>query len=217
MKRLSVLIMLVVSLSAPTHGRSLTLEEPEQPKVNPHKPLIFTVQRGPHTATLEFHYTTVKHSDYRWTKTGPFITHMNDKYMHGFDTGALTDDMSGLEIFESIRITLGGKTIDLPTTFFQHYIRPPHTRSRLNASISEDGQAVYIFLQGSNAAGTYDSIWVIHRNGTMTDFTYSSDMSLFRDYGAFNDEINKWPEDYLVDLPTRKQPDSSSAPEETTE
>lgn len=82
--------------------------------------------------------------------------------------------------FEYFNISLDGKEIVVDKKWYADLYNPNFADGFLSAAVGDDLRSVFVFMNGSSAAGHYDVLWVFREDGHHSRFvTDVSDMSPF--------------------------------------
>lgn len=98
----------------------------------------------------------------------------------GGDGGFMRSEIANQYEFETFKVYFDGKEIPVDRKLYANCLMPVFSKERFSAAIGDDLQSVFVFMQGSDAAGTYEVIWVLRQDGRHSRITYDAgDISMF--------------------------------------
>ena len=136
----------------------------------------FVAKKGGHTAKITFTTKLFNRSAHRIVWTGTCLR-IDGRVPLGTDC-----NVPSVEI-ESLRFYFDGKEIGVPKRLYADCYQPPFfngpgrvmnergAEDYFAARISDDLQSVFVFMWGGDAAGSYQIIWVLRKDGRHTRFS----------------------------------------------
>ncbi len=87
---------------------------------------------------------------------------------------------------ESVKFLFDGKPIIVPRRLYTDCYNPNFEKDYLKVRLSDDLQSAFVFMSGSDAAGSYQVVWVLRKDGRHTRFSGSCPDCGFIDFkGGF--------------------------------
>jgi hypothetical protein len=120
-----------------------------------------TAKRGKHTATL---VVRTKPFDPKAHKLQGARGSMVDK-IDGVENPIGTDYSIPTREFESVSLTIDGKKVDVPLKLFSDCFNPSITSNYMHMAFGDDTASVFLFMNGSDGAGSYQAIWCLRKDG----------------------------------------------------
>ena len=136
----------------------------------------FVTKKGKHTAKITFTTKSFNRSEHRIDQTGKCLR------IDGREPLGTDCNVPSVEI-ESLRLTFDGKEIGVPKRLYADCYQPPffnrvgsvmneqEMKNYFAVRISDDLQSVFVFMSGGDAAGSYQIIWVLRKDGRHTRFS----------------------------------------------
>lgn len=113
---------------------------------------------------------------------GDFIRTIDGQKILGGDGGFARSNLEKSYEFETLNVYLNKKEMPIDKKFYTNCIDPIISDDRFFVTLGDDLQSVFIFMQGSDAAGTYEVVWVFRSDGHHSRITYTTgDISIFGD------------------------------------
>jgi hypothetical protein len=151
----------------------------------------FVAKKAGHTAKITFTTKLFIRSAHRIVRTSTCLR-IDGREPLGTDCNVPTVEI------ESLRFFFDGKEVGVPERLYADCYQPPFINQSgrvmnegdvdnyFAARISDDLQSVFVFMWGGDAAGSYQVIWVLRKDGRHTRFSGAcSDCGFIDFHGGF--------------------------------
>jgi hypothetical protein len=153
---------------------NLAAQTEKPSRVTPTSIADFTVSSGTHLAKLILTTRNFVPSAHKIVRTKDCLT-IDGRRPIGTDC-----TVPGAEI-ASMRLFFDGKEIFIPKRLYSDCYQPPRfgesredwKNSYVALKLSDDLNAVFVFMAASDGAGVYDAIWILRKDGRHSRFTNS--------------------------------------------
>lgn len=122
-------------------------------------------KKSGHTAKVVFHTRVFRGAGHRIAYDQKLVARIDGRAPLGTD-----GNLPAVEI-ASLRFFLDGKEIHVPRSLYSDCYEPLFGEDYPPIRFSDDLQSVFVFMGGSDAAGSYQVIWVLRKDGRHTRFS----------------------------------------------
>ena len=175
---------------------SLVVAAPPEPRQ-----ARFSAVKGSHRVTLDIATRAFSASAHRISYASPQYLASHHYYppdvrvvlrIDGRTPLGTDGDLPKREIVRMAAV-LDGVPIEVPRNLIADCYEPHLDKSLLAVRIGDDNQSVFVFMNGSDAAGSYQVVWVLSKTGFVTRFSGACSDCGFLDFqsGFFDSASHK--------------------------
>ena len=159
MKTLTVLTLLLLSTT------SVAAQRAPAGKVGTFR---FTEEKGGHTARLVFHTGAFDRSKHRITygkRLDLTVLEVDGRMALGVDGNMPRTEIRSVEFF------FDGQRVAVPRKLYADCFEPSVGKESFAIKAGDDGGSLLVFMAGGDAAGAYQVIWVLRKDGRHSRFS----------------------------------------------
>lgn len=136
---------------------------------------VFEVKEGRHTARLTIRTRPFRREAHRIErKDGGFL--VDGREALGTDGG-----LPAIEI-ERVNLIFDGTAVSMPKKLYNDVYEPHMKEGSLGIRFGDDLSSLFVFIAGSDGAGSYQLLWVFRRDGNHSRFSRPCPDSRFIDF-----------------------------------
>ena len=142
---------------------------------------VFSANKNSHAVKIIFKAKAFVKSEHK-IKIKDGVTFVDNQIAFGTDGSIPHREISAVKpIFD-------GKEVAVSKDTFAKYYNPNFSKDYLGIKLSDDGKSVLVFMNGSDAAGSYQVFWTFRSDGKHSSFSEACSDCDYADFieGFFN-------------------------------